>query len=258
MTKKESKDGSFAKTFSGKPSAVQAFGTAVEALLKTKFITWNRLKRRFGLSKDETGLLCIFEIEDTKAATVLLERLIKSSTKLVTAETKHYDRFLAEIGKTRGIAASDKKGLEPYETINDDLFWRWQDELAKPGGAICWVFCLLDIKRVIGCTQRIYLGVVGDCFQVSEFDDVWTAWKDVIARMQLPRVIDYAPELAVTQATACRHCGAQDKPLKRCAACKSAAYCSRECQVADYRPKHKVLCVAEGKLASVVATVIDD
>lgn len=46
----------------------------------------------------------------------------------------------------------------------------------------------------------------------------------------------------------CSSCGAAhpkdqpDKPLLCCGACKSIWYCSRECQIADYKTSHKHVC----------------
>ncbi|KAG1448210.1 hypothetical protein G6F56_009010 [Rhizopus delemar] len=44
----------------------------------------------------------------------------------------------------------------------------------------------------------------------------------------------------------CSHCGAshakENKPLLACGACKSVWYCSRDCQVSDYKLNHKAQC----------------
>jgi hypothetical protein len=42
--------------------------------------------------------------------------------------------------------------------------------------------------------------------------------------------------------SACRRCGTPDAPRKRCASCKSVRYCSRACQVADWK-RHRKECV---------------
>ena len=46
----------------------------------------------------------------------------------------------------------------------------------------------------------------------------------------------------------CANCGERDNRLKKCDRCRSVAYCSRECQVADW-PKHRVVC---GKTSEVL------
>lgn len=43
----------------------------------------------------------------------------------------------------------------------------------------------------------------------------------------------------------CSYCNkvtAKEKPLKRCASCKIAKYCSRDCQLLDWKDKHKPIC----------------
>ena len=44
---------------------------------------------------------------------------------------------------------------------------------------------------------------------------------------------------------ACNHCkrlnGKSDQ-LKKCSRCRSALYCSKECQIADWSPHHKAIC----------------
>ncbi|KAI0077804.1 zf-MYND-domain-containing protein [Panus rudis PR-1116 ss-1] len=53
-----------------------------------------------------------------------------------------------------------------------------------------------------------------------------------------------------TQMRRCTTCytAAADKPLKACSRCKSAAYCSRECQKKDW-PRHKPACNHNADLA---------
>ena len=43
---------------------------------------------------------------------------------------------------------------------------------------------------------------------------------------------------------ACNHCNRMSKPdqLKKCSRCKSATYCSKECQAADWDSHHKTIC----------------
>ncbi|EFN56291.1 hypothetical protein CHLNCDRAFT_144678 [Chlorella variabilis] len=48
-------------------------------------------------------------------------------------------------------------------------------------------------------------------------------------------------------AAACAFCGTPTQQLKSCAACKAVAYCSRACQVQDWKQGHKQLC---GELAA--------
>lgn len=47
----------------------------------------------------------------------------------------------------------------------------------------------------------------------------------------------------------CNNCGRGDLPLKSCAACKSVSYCSRECQVANWK-LHKAACQLARKATS--------
>ena len=42
--------------------------------------------------------------------------------------------------------------------------------------------------------------------------------------------------------SSCKKPGANDKHLKSCAKCKTAKYCSKECQTEDWKTKHKVRC----------------
>ena len=57
--------------------------------------------------------------------------------------------------------------------------------------------------------------------------------EDAAARIQ---VVNFLP--------ACNHCKRITKPalLKRCSRCKLATYCTKECQVADWVPHHKLVC----------------
>jgi hypothetical protein len=47
----------------------------------------------------------------------------------------------------------------------------------------------------------------------------------------------------------CEFCGSSSKRLKVCSKCEKVRYCSRECQVQDYK-KHKKECHAEVNIAS--------
>jgi hypothetical protein len=44
------------------------------------------------------------------------------------------------------------------------------------------------------------------------------------------------------------HCGAKGPNLKKCGGCKTAYYCSVECQRANWKDGHKLLCKILGKL----------
>lgn len=44
--------------------------------------------------------------------------------------------------------------------------------------------------------------------------------------------------------TQCSACGTKEKPLLACGGCTSIWYCSRECQIADYRKTHKEKCAS--------------
>jgi TPR repeat protein len=46
----------------------------------------------------------------------------------------------------------------------------------------------------------------------------------------------------------CTYCGACDRKLQRCASCKLAHYCNRNCQLADWETCHKFLCSSVNKL----------
>jgi hypothetical protein len=43
-------------------------------------------------------------------------------------------------------------------------------------------------------------------------------------------------------AGSCRHCLASDVPLSRCLKCLAVSYCSRSCQSADWKARHKLEC----------------
>jgi len=57
---------------------------------------------------------------------------------------------------------------------------------------------------------------------------------------QLPREVP-----ATSGAPECSSCGKASGALKRCSRCKSAAYCSVECQKRAWR-QHKLVCAAAG------------
>ena len=56
-----------------------------------------------------------------------------------------------------------------------------------------------------------------------------------------------ASTLRGTPMPACSHCGKHKDELRMCASCRSARYCSRECQVAAWKHGHKQEC---GRLAA--------
>ena len=49
---------------------------------------------------------------------------------------------------------------------------------------------------------------------------------------------------ALPEAPACARCGAQDRPLSQCAKCHQRQYCSRDCQVFDWKHGHKQACLS--------------
>jgi hypothetical protein len=43
---------------------------------------------------------------------------------------------------------------------------------------------------------------------------------------------------------ACARCGAQDRPLSQCTKCRQVKYCSKDCQVLDWKHGHKQACLS--------------
>ncbi len=59
-------------------------------------------------------------------------------------------------------------------------------------------------------------------------------------------------DIAARGLQSCAHCGAREvhvKQFKRCSACKTIAFCSRDCQLANW-PQHKAACKAARKAAA--------
>lgn len=72
-----------------------------------------------------------------------------------------------------------------------------------------------------------------------------------------PPVVAAAPPPPPASEAGCAVCGAIPKKLKRCTACKSVSYCSRECQVDDWG-QHKLVCKQLKEGSFVQSFVKDD
>ena len=65
------------------------------------------------------------------------------------------------------------------------------------------------------------------------------------ASAQITRIDESRSRSKNSSKSVCSHCSKASEKLMLCGKCKLVKYCSRECQVSDYKAGHKSICKAK-------------
>src|SRR6218665_1278061 len=130
--------------------------------------------------------------------------------------------------KTNEVGSSLKAENPSGPNLQEIKVKDQNDAIADKSGELC-VYCRLENSKMKKCTK---CKSAAYCSRECQRAD-WKRHKTECQTQELPSTLPLMSR--------CNSCGVLGTEMKKCSQCKSACYCSPECQRRDWK-NHKITC----------------
>jgi hypothetical protein len=202
-----------------------------------------------------------------RGASRAFKTLYKSSTRNLEITSQHLTNFIDSGNKTNVKHVVRVNGTNMVKKLADGTLGGdnglvadiTRKVLDAPMGGVAWHFEIpynkhgdchqFTLAAIRGESKTTFKDELHAAIAKSHGSVMADAFCAYFAKRKIPKDFKPTPQesaqmLSNMQRRECRRCKSTDAPMI-CSKCKTARYCSKNCQVADWRLKHKKFCAVE-------------